>query len=217
MNLRIAILEDQLVLRDSLAHVLEASGFSVATAADEAAFLSLLRSEDFQLAIVDLVIGEGSPEKTLDTLSDLRQWHPQTKVVVLSGQLSEELASRCRMERVAACIDKNGIDCTSLVNTLRSVAAGEGSFPAWMPFVAEPTESSMGPPSAITSLTPREQEVLRYVAAGADNLKIAALLNITERTVRAHVSALYRKLGPENRTQLALIARKLGIRPSAAV
>lgn len=67
----------------------------------------------------------------------------------------------------------------------------------------------------LDKLTVREVQVLRHVGAGYDNLKIAAHLSITERTVRADVSALYRKLGSENRTQLALLARQLGVRPSA--
>jgi DNA-binding CsgD family transcriptional regulator len=69
----------------------------------------------------------------------------------------------------------------------------------------------------LAHLSAREHEVLRYVAGGADNLKIAACLGITERTVRAHVSALYRKLGGENRAQLALRGRELGARPAPDV
>jgi DNA-binding NarL/FixJ family response regulator len=60
-------------------------------------------------------------------------------------------------------------------------------------------------------LSPREREVLILIAAGMDNLKIAAHLNITERTVKAHVTALYRKLQQENRTQLALWAIARGL------
>ena len=64
-------------------------------------------------------------------------------------------------------------------------------------------------------LTLRERQVLGHLATGADNLKVAALLDITERTVRAHVSSLYRKLGCENRAELALLARDMGVYASA--
>ncbi|MBX5482919.1 MAG: response regulator transcription factor [Myxococcaceae bacterium] len=57
----------------------------------------------------------------------------------------------------------------------------------------------------ISRLSPRERDVLRFVAAGMDNLTIAAHLGISERTVKTHVSALYRKLAQENRAQLALL------------
>ena len=62
--------------------------------------------------------------------------------------------------------------------------------------------------AADVGLTSRESEVLEHIRAGADNLQIAALLGITERTVKAHVNALYRKLGVENRVEVALHGRR---------
>ncbi len=79
-----------------------------------------------------------------------------------------------------------------------------------------PVTPPQGSP-ALARLSEREREVLTYVAAGADNLKIAAHLGIRERTVKAHVSALFRKLDCENRTQLALLARELGVAPAGDV
>ena len=68
-----------------------------------------------------------------------------------------------------------------------------------------------GAGEVLCRLSPREHEVLAHVASGADNLTIAACLDITERTVRAHVSALYLKVGGESRAQLALRGRELGL------
>lgn len=59
------------------------------------------------------------------------------------------------------------------------------------------------------SLSRREREVLGHIAQGMDNLQIAAHLGIGERTVKTHVTALYRKLAQENRTQLALLGARL--------
>lgn len=71
-------------------------------------------------------------------------------------------------------------------------------------------------PNALpVSLSPREREVLQLVAGGLDNLQIAARLGVCERTVKAHVTALYRKLALENRVQLALWAAERGLRPPA--
>ncbi len=60
-------------------------------------------------------------------------------------------------------------------------------------------------------LSRRELSVLSLLAEGSDNLKIAAMLEISERTVKTHVSALLRKLSVENRTQAALLARTAGL------
>jgi DNA-binding NarL/FixJ family response regulator len=69
----------------------------------------------------------------------------------------------------------------------------------------------------LAALTSRERQVLRFIVAGADNLKIAAHLGIRERTVKAHVSNLFRKFGCENRVQLAMRASQLGIQPAIEV
>jgi two-component system nitrate/nitrite response regulator NarL len=61
-------------------------------------------------------------------------------------------------------------------------------------------------PAFVAALTPREREVLSHVAAGADNLQVAAALGIAERTVKAHMTSIFRKVGAENRVQLALAA-----------
>ncbi|MET0401596.1 MAG: helix-turn-helix transcriptional regulator, partial [Cystobacter sp.] len=59
--------------------------------------------------------------------------------------------------------------------------------------------------SPLNRLTHRELEVLKMVAKGSDNLQIAARLGITERTVKAHVSNLYRKLDVQNRVEMAMV------------
>lgn len=59
--------------------------------------------------------------------------------------------------------------------------------------------------------------MLGYIAAGADNLRIAACLGITERTVKAHITAIYKKVGSENRTQLAVLGCQLGVQRPASL
>ena len=75
----------------------------------------------------------------------------------------------------------------------------------------ESPERSPAPAKLRSKLSPRELEVLAYVSAGYDNLKISAHLGICERTVKAHMSALYRKLNVENRAQAIVQALKRGI------
>ncbi len=77
------------------------------------------------------------------------------------------------------------------------VAAGQSPFDEFLP--------------RAQALSPREREVLGYIASGLDNLQIAAHLGVCERTVKSHVTALYRKLAQENRAQLALFGARLGL------
>ena len=78
------------------------------------------------------------------------------------------------------------------------------------PEPAAVAEGAQGTPAAAASpspspLSPREEEVLREIAQGASNKEIARQLDITERTVKAHVSAMLEKLGARDRLQLSLI------------
>lgn len=77
---------------------------------------------------------------------------------------------------------------------------------------SQPETAAGSTPGVALRLSPREREVLGYLASGMDNLKIAALLGISERAVKVHVTGLYRKLGCENRIQLALCGIQLGVR-----
>ena len=96
----------------------------------------------------------------------------------------------------------------ALLSAVQKVARGERLIP---PELLSPgTASSDMRASPMDRLTHREREVLELVAGGADNLQISARLGITERTVKAHVSNLYRKMGVQNRVEMAMIAYQSG-------
>ncbi|MCT7373559.1 LuxR C-terminal-related transcriptional regulator [Chelativorans sp. EGI FJ00035] len=85
--------------------------------------------------------------------------------------------------------------------------------PAWKTFVEElhaflPRPSAKAGPFA--ELTAREEEVLHYLARGLDNHQIAAQLDISEKTVRNHVSGIFAKLGVETRARAVAAARDAG-------
>lgn len=64
------------------------------------------------------------------------------------------------------------------------------------------------------ALTRRQQEVLELLSNGADNLKLAAELGVSERTIKAHISTLLRRFGVENRSELAVLSARAGLRGS---
>lgn len=96
----------------------------------------------------------------------------------------------------------------------RPVFSPEGVLTGYVGTAAEVPPPSNEPNALPVALSPREREVLQLVANGNDNLQIAARLGVCERTVKAHVTALYRKLALENRVQLALWAADRGLRPA---
>ncbi|NOK39603.1 response regulator transcription factor [Corallococcus exercitus] len=215
-GIRVALLEDQQLFRETLAILLEGAGMKVvARCSETGTFLSNLRAAAPDVAVVDLRlehVGRESVEDGLNALKYLHDFHPQVRALVLSGHKEPDVVERCFQAGAAGYLCKLNVGCDDVVRAVDRVARGERLLPVDMLHAnAMRLEDLQVPASALSRLTLREREVLGYVAAGADNLKIAAHLGITERTVKAHLTSIYRKLGPENRAQLAVLACELGV------
>lgn len=206
-SVRVSLLDGQLLRADALARVLTDSGYVVVgrhTRTDS--FLSGLSQEQPQIACVDVSLDDDG----VGALAEARQFHPNLHVLALGD--GPGALDRCIAAGAAAYLDARTSVCNDVLHTLELLARGERAVSAQMlstvfQVTRAPEHEQLRPLSA------RERQVLSWVSAGADNGDIAASLQITERTVKAHVSSLYRKLRQENRTQLALLARQLGIRP----
>jgi DNA-binding NarL/FixJ family response regulator len=133
---------------------------------------------------------------------------PGLKSIVLTFDATAKEAEQCMKAGAFGCVAR--VICPfELVGMVRAATYQEQtiSIPSCsIPLVAVAS-------TLLEVLSAREFQVLQYIAVGADNLKISAHLEISERTVKAHVHAIYQKLGFENRTQLALFALKRGIPP----
>jgi two-component system, NarL family, nitrate/nitrite response regulator NarL len=215
-EIRVALLEDQQIFRETLVSLLEGAGMRVvARCAETGSFLSNLRAAAPDVAVVDLrleQVGRQGVENGMDALKYLHDFHPKVRALVLSGHQEPEVVERCFQAGAAGYLCKLTVGIDDVVRAVTRVAQGERLLPVDMLNAnALHLEDMDVPASALSKLTLREREVLGYVAAGADNLKIAAHLGITERTVKAHLTSIYRKLGPENRAQLAVLACELGV------
>lgn len=203
-------------MREALQQLLEGSGIRVVSQHDDAsAFLGSLEGAPADVAIVDLTLRGGDG---LAVVSALQQFHPEVRSLVYTASTEAGIAEQCFRAGARGFLHKTGVDSGSIIQAVQAVAQGQNVFPT--DFVASMFESAAQRPqsaSRLRDLSAREREILAYIGEGADNLKIASLLGISERTVKAHVSNLYRKLAQENRTQMALLARQLGVRPVALV
>lgn len=209
-NIRVGVLEDQRLARECICDLLAQRGVNiVAASASSPDFLGRMLPVEPHVVLVDLYLGgaEGRSEGGLDAIRTLRERHPNVAVVAMTGSATPEEMDASMREGAVACLDKNRAGPDLIVSTVHAAA----NMQPLERFAVPVTPARSGSP--LSSLTAREVQVLRHLATGADNLKIAALLAITERTVRAHVSSLYRKLGCENRTEMAVLARRLGVRP----
>lgn len=218
MSLRVSILEDERMLAEALHGALQEAGVSVVgTHTNPTAFISEVRATVPDVVIVDLRLEDSRDPQVVrdgtDVLDALRRVAPTVRTVVLSAKQDAATIERCRELGASAFLSKQSARPSLVVDTLKRVGAGERHFPLTsLSMIHHHRPTPRGP---LDALTARELETLRYVVGGADNAQIAAHLGVAERTVKAHLAAMYRKLQCANRTQLALKAHELGVTPVA--
>jgi DNA-binding NarL/FixJ family response regulator len=133
---------------------------------------------------------------TLARVRELRAELPGAKLILLPARMEQAWLS----EAVAAGIDA-AIAKTVRLEVLSALVGDVAAGNVFHAFDAPRAALVPAVASRLPSLTNRELEVLRLVAAGAPNSRIAAQLWITEQTVKFHLSKVYRKLGVSNRTE----------------
>jgi two-component system nitrate/nitrite response regulator NarL len=158
----------------------------------------------------------------IDALPGLLEAAPRAQVLMLTVSEDErDLAAALRggargyllktvdSDMLAAAIERTarGESTVSPEMTGKLVNAFQSLPGATTPPACNPAEVDAEP---APSLSPREQEILAQIALGASNKEIAKRLNVTERTVKAHLTAIFRKLGLTGRLQLALFALEHG-------
>lgn len=195
-------------LRSAIARVLDSA--QVFEADSASALYTLVDAHpDADLLLLDL----GMPgAQGFGVLAHLRSTHPHLPVVIVSGHEEPSIMRRALDHGAMGYIPKS-VDSTGLGQAITHVLDGE----RWAPQAAfsapapDPEEHDVA--RRLRELTPQQLRVLQMMSTGLLNKQIAWELNVTEATVKAHVTAILRKLGANNRTQAVLIAGKLAIEP----
>jgi NarL family two-component system response regulator LiaR len=155
------------------------------------------------VVLLDLVLPGMSG---VEAVRRLRAAHPVVKVVVLTSFAGEDAVLSAIRAGAAGYLLKD-VGPAELAEALRVVHAGGAPL---HPAVAATVMHSVAEPVR-DPLTPREHEVLRLLARGLSNRLIAREFALSEKTVKAHVSAILSKLGVADRTQAALYAVRHGL------
>lgn len=217
--LRVVVLEEHRLPRELTARLLREASFEVEEAATPAELFARLDAAPFHAAVVPLYPESRCTELEEDArrlLCELRGFWAQVHVVVVLGGGAPELADEARALGAMEVLWTQEAGAAALVHAVGAAARGEQQLAdGGLVQLRQREALSRSEGSAKPALTPREWAVLRHVSAGMDNLKVAAHLGISERTVKCYMTALYRKLGVENRTELALRGRALGLQAVA--
>jgi DNA-binding NarL/FixJ family response regulator len=192
---RVVVADDDVLLREGLASLLDRSGFEVVgLAGDATQLLELVHEVEPDLAIVDIRMPPAHTTEGLDAAKEIRRDRPQTGILVLSAHAEVDHA----MELLASgrgigyLLKSRVSDVAEFIETLERVARG-GSVvdPALVQELV--TARKRNDPLAVVS--ERERDVLALMAEGRSNAGIARRLWITEGTVEKHVRSILTKLG----------------------
>lgn len=207
------IADDHPLFREAMSHVIlaELPGCRLTEAADLDATLAAIASHsDLDLVLLDLHM----PGVTgLDGLARVREAAPDIAVLMISAAEDKQLVLRAIEVGAAGYITKSS-PRERIGQALQQVLAGNVYLPPDIirgaPGNRAVTRGVEGHPTLsdalVRSLTERQRRVLERMALGESNKQIAWALNITETTVKTHVSAILGKLGVNNRVQAVLAA-----------
>ena len=198
----ILIADDHELVRDTIgAYLTAAEDFRILTAADLVEAETQMAGE---YSIDLLVLDYNMPGMNgLQGLTRICQAHPQTRVVLMSGVATRDIATEA-MERGAQGFLPKSLSASSFINAIRFVLSGERYFPFEFGQSPEDEERS----GRFSALSTREMQTLKQLGQGLSNKEIARELGIQEVTVKLHMKNILTKLGANNRTQAALMARE---------
>jgi len=205
-GLRVVLVDDHAVVRRGLADLLSSAPDLevVGTASDGAEAQDVVRAARPDVVVMDLQMpGTDGVEATREILDE----HPDVQVLVLT--------SFSDSDRILAALDAGAVgyllkdaDPDDVIEGVRAVARGESPL---HPKAARELLLARNRPVDKPQLTPREADVLRLVRQGLANKQIARRLGISERTVKAHLTSVFQRIGVPDRTQAALWAERHGL------
>jgi serine/threonine-protein kinase PknK len=207
---RVAVADDDVLLREGLASLFDRSGFEVVgQAGDGTELLNLVRSTRPELAVIDIRMPPRHSTEGLEAAQVIRQELPDTAIVLLSAHIEVEEAMELLAggERLGYLLKSRVTDVAEFIGTIRTIVAG-GSVVD--PSLVQELVRARRRRDPLDALSPREREVLALMAEGASNAGIAERIFVSEGTVEKHVRSILIKLdlpesGSDHRRVLAVL------------
>lgn len=214
--MRVLIVDDHQLIRAALKDLLSREYPDlecIDVSRGDMAFTEIAK-KDFDTAIVDLFI---PGETAFVFIRKLCEQYPALPVIVLSATENQQHMQKCIDLGAQAFVNK-GDAMNVIVDAVKKVLAGGLFLPEALSNMAKRPVSS-GPghlpylnlDAVINKLTDRQLDILRMIAEGKSNKVIALERKLSDNTVKVHVSAILRALDLSNRTQIGMLAQKLGL------
>ena len=205
-NLRVLIVDDHRVVRQGLELFLsgEADLEIVGQAGNGIEALEALETHSADVVLMDLLMPRMGG---IEAIREIRARHPDVEIIALTSVLEDRLVHQA-IEAGASGYLLKDTGASELADAIRAISRGEVRL---HPEAARRLAREVRTPDMRETLTPREVQTLRLMADGESNKGIARELDISELTVKVHVSNLLSKLGLRSRLQAAIFAHREGL------
>jgi two-component system, NarL family, response regulator DevR len=208
---RVMLVDDHAIVRRGLRSILELEPdiSVVSEAGGRADALQALDRVEPDVILLDLKLSADHDAEGLELCSDILARRPDSRVVILSTFLDQNLLNQALRRGAKAYVLKE-VDVVELVRIIRAVSRGESGFDSRS---AELMRSLVahGSDGLEPDLTEREREVVDLLAHGLTNREIGTRMFVSESTAKFHVHNVMRKLGVRRRAEVAYAAGKYGL------
>ncbi|HSQ00171.1 MAG TPA: response regulator transcription factor [Candidatus Dormibacteraeota bacterium] len=201
LPIRLVIADDHLLFRQGLKSLLKSEPeVTIVGETDRIdALPALLAQTPCDQLILDL-------QMERNVLADIEALAARLPVVVLTAsEVPSDAVAAIRKGARAVVFKRFAVE--NLMEAIRTVAKGD----VWLPASLQTHMAEQLRRPAMSLLSPREEDVARYVGLGLRNAEVARELSISEQTVKTHLNSIFRKLGVRDRLELALYIQRAGI------
>jgi DNA-binding NarL/FixJ family response regulator len=202
--MKILIVDDHPLFRAGFHAVLEQSALEagvLSVSSVPEALQTLQKDGDIGLVLLDIHL---KGDDGFAALKVIGERFPTTACIMISGDEQQSIVTRAVQAGASGFIPKS-FTADEMIAAIQKVLAGE---------VFVPQTATLTPSEQPNGLTLRQLEVISMLGRGFSNKEIARALDVAERTVKAHVSAVFEALNVRNRTQAVLVAQRRGFLPS---
>ena len=204
MATRIIVADDHPLFRDAITHLLRRAikDIEVSQVESVESLLEKLSKKPLpSLVLLDLKL---SDTNGMDGLLALKKLHPSLPVLIISAY-DDNAVIRSAMQYGASGFISKSLEMDRMADAILAVLDGDLWFPE--PGVQMPPSEATG----LEALTPTQLRVLSLLREGKPSKEMASIMNITEATVKAHLTEIFRKLKVRNRTQAVLATKDLDL------
>jgi DNA-binding NarL/FixJ family response regulator len=213
---KVLLVDDDTLVRKGLAQLLESyvDGAEVGEAPDATEALSMLEHDGYDVVVADIRL---PGRDGLELLKEIRTLRPDLPVIMLTGYDDPDYVKGALAEGAAGYLLKDSTP-EDLSQAIRVAMTGSGNVlsPRAVRRLFDRSAQPLMPGRAGAErtdpgLTRREVDILEFLVEGCSNREISRALFLSEKTVKAHLAAVFRKLGVSNRTKAAMAAVAMGL------